>query len=87
MDFAVTGSGANPADAADFHGGVLPTGEVFFGGGEASKTIWVPVQGDRTIEPDEGFTVTLSNVTGATVAHASADGLILNDDGAGWLFH
>ncbi len=35
----VTGSGANPANAADFSGGVLPTGTVTFAIGEATKTV------------------------------------------------
>ena len=35
--YAVTGSGANAAVAADFAGGVLPTGTVSFAAGEASE--------------------------------------------------
>jgi hypothetical protein len=38
----VTGSGANPANAADF-GGTLPSGTVSFAAGETSKTITVNV--------------------------------------------
>ena len=49
--FAVTGSGANPAAAADFTGGVFPTGTVSFAAGETSKTITVNVAGDSTVEP------------------------------------
>ena len=57
--YAVTGSGANPAAAADFTGGVLPTGTVSFAAGETSKTITVNVAGDSTVEPGENFTVDL----------------------------
>ena len=57
--YAVTGSGANPAAAADFTGGVLPTGTVSFAAGETSKTITVNVAGDSTVEPGENFTVAL----------------------------
>ena len=79
--YAVTGSGANPAAAADFTGGVLPTGTVSFAAGETSKTITVNVAGDSTVEPGEDFTVTLSNPSAGTViGTAAATGTILNDD-------
>ena len=81
--FAVTGSGANPAAAADFTGGVLPTGTVSFAAGETSKTITVNVAGDSTVEPGENFTVALSNPSaGTTIGTATATGTILNDDTA-----
>ncbi|MEE6160542.1 Calx-beta domain-containing protein [Cylindrospermopsis raciborskii DSH] len=78
-NWAVTGSGTNPADVTDF-GGTLPTGTVNFTAGETSKTIIVDVLGDTTVEPDEGFTVTLSNPTNATITTATAVGTIQNDD-------
>ena len=79
--WAVTGSGANPANAADFGGGVLPSGTVSFAAGDTTpKVITVNVAGDTVVEPDEGFTVTLSGASGATIASASAVGTILNDD-------
>ena len=82
--FAVTGSGANPAAAADFTGGVLPTGTVSFAAGETSKTITVNVAGDSTVEPGENFTVALSNPSaGTTIGTATATGTILNDDSSG----
>jgi len=49
--------------------------------GETSKVITVNVQGDTTVEPNENFTVTLSNPTnGATITTATATGTINNDD-------
>lgn len=60
VDYAVTGSGAHPADAADF-GGTLPSGTVSFAPGEASKVVTILVTGDSVLEEDEGFTITLSN--------------------------
>ena len=39
VDYTVTGSGANPADAADFANGVLPSGTVSFAAGETAKTV------------------------------------------------
>jgi Ca2+-binding RTX toxin-like protein len=79
VPWAVAGSGANPADAADFVNGVLPTGNIALAAGEASKTLAVNVRGDTQLEPDEGFLVTLSSPTHGV---ASASGLIRNDDGA-----
>ena len=76
VDFAVSGD----VDAADF-GGTLPTGTVEFANGEATQTITLDVSGDTDAEPDEAFTVTLSDATGgATISTASADGTIQNDD-------
>jgi len=81
VNWAVTGSGTNPANATDFVGGVLPSGVVSFAAGETSKVITVNVQGDTTVEPDENFTVTLSTPTnGATITTATATGTIQNDD-------
>ena len=77
--YAVTGSGANAADTSDF-GGTLPNGMVSFAANEASKTVSVNVAGDITVEPDEGFTITLSNPNNATITTASAGGTIQNDD-------
>ena len=80
-NYAVSGSGANPASASDFFGGALPTGTVTFNPGETSKVITVNVAGDGQVEADEGFTVTLSAPSnGATLGTASAVGTILNDD-------
>ncbi|MFM7560081.1 beta strand repeat-containing protein, partial [Cylindrospermopsis raciborskii] len=80
-NWAVTGSSTNQADATDF-GGTLPTGTVSFAAGETSQTITVNVSGDTTVEPDEGFIVTLSNPSGATISTATATGTIQNDDAA-----
>ena len=79
----MTGSGANPAAATDFVGGVLPAGTVNFAAGETSRTITVLVAADSGVEPDEGFTVTLSNPSNGTeIGGATAAGTILNDDAA-----
>jgi ELWxxDGT repeat protein len=81
VNWAVTGSGSNPANASDFAGSVLPSGTVSFAAGETSKVITVNVQGDTTVELNENFTVTLSNATnGATITTATATGTIQNDD-------
>ncbi|MCG2459781.1 gliding motility-associated C-terminal domain-containing protein, partial [Flavobacteriaceae bacterium F89] len=79
--YAVTGSGANPADGADFAGGTLPANSVNFAAGSATATITINVNGDLIVEPDETFTVTLSNPNnGASLGNATAIGTITNDD-------
>ena len=80
VNWTVSGSGTNPADAADFVGGVLPSGTVTFAAGETSRTILVAVNGDTLVELDEGFTVGLSNAVNAQIATAAATGTIQNDD-------
>ena len=80
VDFAVTGTGANPADAADF-GGTLPSGTVNFAAGATTGTITVNVSGDTTVETDETFLVTLSNPSGVSLGATLTDtGTITNDD-------
>jgi hypothetical protein len=78
-NWAVTGTGTTPANAADF-GGTFPSGIVNFADGVANQTINVSVSGDTDVEPDEGFTVTLSNPTNVIIATATADGTIQNDE-------
>jgi hypothetical protein len=78
--WALTGSGSNPANAADFNAALLPSGIVTFAAGETSQTITVQVSGDTLVENDEGFTVTLASPSGATIATATANGTISNDD-------
>ncbi|KPF90610.1 hypothetical protein IP81_14755, partial [Novosphingobium sp. AAP83] len=81
VKWAVTGSGANSASAADFIGAVLPTGTISFAVGESHKTISINVAGDTSVENDEGFKVTLSHASkGLELGTASAMGTILNDD-------
>lgn len=58
----------------------IPTTLLEFAAGETTKTITVLVKGDTTSEPNESFTVSLSNPFGATIGDATATGTILNDD-------
>lgn len=55
-------------------------GTITFSAGQTSKTVKVAVIGDTVVEPDETFTVTLSNPSGATISRATATGTIRNDD-------
>jgi hypothetical protein len=59
------------------------SGTVTFAAGESFKTITVSVIGDTAVEANETFAMTLSNPSGATLATASAQGTIVNDDTAG----
>jgi len=79
VEYLVAGFGTDPADATDF-GSVFPKGLLLFAAGEDEKLISVEVSGDTAVEPDEGFSVTLTNPANATLAVVSADGTIENDD-------
>ena len=61
---------------------VAQSGTLTFAAGETQKTITVAAIGDSTVEANEGFTVTLSSPTGATIAHGTGSGTIVNDDAA-----
>ncbi len=50
--------------------------------GQSSTTVTVNVNGDMTQEPNETFTVNISNITNAQAGDAQGLGTILNDDGA-----
>ena len=83
VDFLVSGGVSNPADPTDF-GGSFPSGTVEFMATETSQTVTVLVTGDTDEEPDEEFTVTLSNATGgALITGDTATGTIENDDSSG----
>ncbi len=80
VNYAVTGSGTNPANMADF-AGTFPGGTVTFTDGQTTQTITINVSGDSEAEPDETFAVTLSNPSDSSIiTTASAVGSILNDD-------
>lgn len=86
FSYTLTGSGGNPADAADFGAGASFGGAVVAALDEMTTlpfTIHIPVQGDTAMESDETFTVTLDNFVGADglqVSPISATGTIVNDD-------
>ena len=54
----------------------------FAANGPTTATVNVAVSGDTIVEPDETFTVNLSNATAATIADGSGLGTITNDDAA-----
>jgi hypothetical protein len=56
------------------------SGNLVFSPGETSKTVSVPIIGDTIGEPDETFTLALSNPVNAVLGQASGTGTITNDD-------
>ena len=81
VNWAVTGFGVNPANAADFVGNAFPSGTVTFAAGESAKDITINVNGDSAVEPDEQFLVTLSGAVGALISGVTQNfGTIQNDD-------
>lgn len=79
--YTVSLPGGYGGASADDFGAFSLTGVVHFADGQSTATISLPVLGDRQPEPNETFTITLSNPTGgATIDRAVATGTILNDD-------
>ena len=79
-----TTSGGTATSGVDFQ--TVFSNPLFIPAGATSGTVSVRIFPDLQIEPDETFTVTLTNVTNATVDPAqlgSATGTILNDDSNG----
>jgi hypothetical protein len=56
------------------------SGTLTIAAGSTTANITIAVNGDAVVEADETFTVTLSNVSGATLGTASAIVTIINDD-------
>lgn len=81
VDYTVVGSGANPANAADF-GGTFPSGTVILADGQASATVTaILVSHDSMVENDETFDVVLSNPTVLySIANGTATATVINDD-------
>ncbi len=74
--------GAGGANATDVTATL--TGTVSLADGQTSATIPFTINGDRTVEPNETFTVALSAPTGgASLGTANATATITNDDVAG----
>ncbi len=79
--YTVAGVSPNKASSSDFAGGFPQNVLVNFASGVSSVDIAVNVRADSTTEANETFRVALSSPTGATIASASANGIIQNDDG------
>ncbi len=75
-DWATKDGTATVADA-DY---VAGNGTLNFASGETSKSVTVTLNGDTTYERKEGFSVVLSNVSGASLGTSAATAAISNDD-------
>jgi Calx-beta domain len=75
VQYATADGGATAGSDYQAVGGTLT-----FAPGETSKTITVPVNGDRLPEPNETFFVNLGNATNATIADGQGVGTIADDD-------
>ena len=76
VDYATVSGTATPGDYAPTSGTLtLPPGT-------AQATLTVQVNGDVTVEPNETFTLSLTNPANATVSPGGGIGTIYNDDGA-----
>ncbi len=82
VDWSIT---SGSLSAADFEGGVIPSGSVTFADGETEKIISVRIVDDSIAEGDEDLTITLSNPTGNLEIgeHDSVD-LIVHDNEVGY---
>ena len=82
VSWAVEGNGANPATALDFAGGKIPNGTAVFAAGQQTVSLNINVLSDAMVEPDEGFSITLLNPSGARLSSTASSAVmqILNDD-------
>ena len=71
-------TGDSSATAGSDYGAV--SGKLSFARGQISKTILIPVLGDRLAEYDESFFVRLSNAKGAKIATSQASVAIQDDE-------
>ena len=77
MTVDYTTSGGTATAGSDY---TAASGTLTIAAGQTSGTIPVSVLGDKTHEPNETFTLTLSNPAGATIVTSTATGTIINDD-------
>jgi hypothetical protein len=56
------------------------SGTLLFAPGETLKTVFVPVRGDRSVEPTEDFSIALEASANATLVRLHATITIVNDD-------
>ena len=75
VDFATANTSAtSPSDY------VATTGTLTFIPGQVIRTIFVTINGDMSLEPDETFTMNLSNAINSSIGRAQGTGTIRNDE-------
>ncbi len=77
VTFEYTTTDASAVAGADY---VATSGQATIPAGSTQAAISVPILGDTTDEPDETFTVTISNPVNATLSQADATGTLVDDD-------
>ena len=77
VDYATQEGSATTADS-DY---AAASGSLSFDPGQTSKTVTVKANGDAKHEPDESFSLRLSNPVHATISDDTGAGTIQNDDG------
>lgn len=73
---------ANDTAAAPGDYTAVVNGSGVIAAGATTGTFNIPIKGDKLVEANETFTVTISNPTGATITTATGSGTITNDDNA-----
>ena len=74
-----TGNGQTATEGADY---TATNGTLTFAAAETTKTVMVPITDDGNAEPNETFTLALSNQVNATLGDkATATGTIIDNDG------
>lgn len=73
-----TTNGTATAESNDYE---ARSGTLILFAGQTTGTIAIPVNGDVTAEPNETFSVILSNPSNATIDDGQGIGTIVNDDG------
>ena len=81
VDFATGADGNDPVEATDFVAGEFPTGTVTLAPGELVKTFEIEILGDDMVEPDEEFSVYLTNLSEPmAIRNPMGRGVVRNDD-------
>jgi serine protease len=80
VTFDIATSGGSAASGSDFV--ARSQSGRFLDAGRTRAVFEVQINGDAVAEANETFNVTLSNVSGATLADGAGIGTIVNDDGA-----
>src|SRR5262249_47755310 len=55
-------------------------GTLIFAAGETQKTITIAAIDDHLVTPNQSFSLVLSAASGATLAHGTGSGTVINDD-------
>lgn len=76
-DGTATSGGALSTGGQDY---VPTSGTITFNPGETSKDIIITINGDLLYEPDENFSITLSNIQNALAGNSVGTVIIANDD-------